>query len=434
MIRNERQYKITRSQADRFEAALKDFSELKLLKQGFDPILIKAQRDALQSQLRSLQTEIKNYEALKTGTVKSLSISAISDLGQKLIEARIAQGLTQKELAIRLGMKEQQVQRYEKENYASASLERLIEISDALSVAVQLEIKLESPSKSDGTRSSLGVDSSNFPIREIRARGWLNGIRPNLTKENLASAFEAFISPALSNSSPALLRQGKRLNSDLDENALLAWKARIIWRARREQLNNTPNFEDLSWLKTFKDFTYQENGPALAVEYLRANGILVIFEKHLPRTHLDGAALLVDESIFTIALTLRHDRLDNFWFVLLHELGHIVQHRDSGLRSGFFDNDEVRATNELENEADEFAKSTLLSTETWLSSLIRFTQSNEQITEFAKENHISPAIVAGWIRRERSDYSIFSDLIGQGKVTNILREAGLVEAKNVSGQ
>ena len=140
-----------------------------------------------------------------------------------------------------------------------------------------------------------------------------------------------------------------------------------------------------------------DDGPTLAVDYLRTKGILVLFEGHLPKTYLDGAAFLIDERVLAIALTLRLNRLDNFWFVLLHELGHIIRHRNSGLRRGFFDNDEVKAIDKLEQEADEFAKSLLLPKELWSASLIRFTQSAEQIISFAEDNRISPAIVAGWI-------------------------------------
>ena len=62
MITNERQYKITRAQATRFGEAIKNFSELKLVREGWDPLLIKAQLDALRSQFEELQNEIKQYE------------------------------------------------------------------------------------------------------------------------------------------------------------------------------------------------------------------------------------------------------------------------------------------------------------------------------------------------------------------------------------
>ena len=433
MIKNERQYKLTRSQAEKFEAALKGFDELGLIKQGLDPILIKAQRDALESQLDTLRSEIKAYDALKSGNVRNLSTNAISDLGKKFIEARIAQGLTQKDLATRLDMKEQQIQRYEKEQYASASLDRLVEVADALGVAMQLELSFKRPDTLLRSEEESGVDARKLPLKVIRDRRWLNTFRREEGKAGLDYALSAFMAPVASSASPALLRQGKRSGATLDEFALLAWKARIIWKARRERLMVTANFSDLSWLNSIKEFTQQDRGPALAIEFLRTKGILVLFEAHLPKTQLDGAAMLVDDHIFTIAMTLRYDRLDNFWFVLLHELGHIIQHRDSGLQSGFFDEDGARAVDKLEKEADDFARSTLLPAEFWLSSLIRFSQSEEQVVEFAKENRISAAVIAGWIRRERNDFTIFNSLVGHGKVRNVLRDAGLLEDSNVSG-
>jgi HTH-type transcriptional regulator / antitoxin HigA len=142
MITNERQYKISTSQADRFASALKEFDEPALIAQGLDPMIVQAQRDGLTSQLEVLRAEIKHYERLKSGKVKQLSATDVSDIGAKLIEARIAQGLSQKQLAERLGMKEQQIQRYEQERYEAASLARIAEIAGALDIDVRFDLRL----------------------------------------------------------------------------------------------------------------------------------------------------------------------------------------------------------------------------------------------------------------------------------------------------
>jgi HTH-type transcriptional regulator/antitoxin HigA len=142
MITNERQYKISMSQADRFARALKEFDEPALIAQGIDPRIVQAQHDGLASQLKELRNEIKQYERLKSGAVKRLSTTDVADIGTKLIEARIAQGLSQKQLAERLGMKEQQIQRYEQERYQAASLARLAEVAGALDVDVRLDFSL----------------------------------------------------------------------------------------------------------------------------------------------------------------------------------------------------------------------------------------------------------------------------------------------------
>src|SRR5882757_11053283 len=108
MITNQRQLKVTKTQAEKLRAALGDFSEITLVRQGIDPIIIAAQRASLQQQLSDLEGEIAKYERLRSGRVKRLFPSNITDIGEKLIEARISKGLSQKSLAERLGMKEQQ--------------------------------------------------------------------------------------------------------------------------------------------------------------------------------------------------------------------------------------------------------------------------------------------------------------------------------------
>ena len=53
------------------------------------------------------------------------------------------------------------------------------------------------------------------------------------------------------------------------------------------------------------------------------HGIPLVIERHLPRTYLDGAALRLGDGRPVVALTLRYDRIDSFWFCLLHELAHV---------------------------------------------------------------------------------------------------------------
>lgn len=135
MIKNERQYRITKAQAAKFEAALESFVAQSAEDKTAPPRLIKAQADALRSQLESLRKELREYEEVKAGEISPPNLSYIADLPQDLIRARIAAGLSQKELAERLGMPEQQIQRYEAADYESVSLARIMEIAKALQAA-----------------------------------------------------------------------------------------------------------------------------------------------------------------------------------------------------------------------------------------------------------------------------------------------------------
>lgn len=138
MITNERQYKITRAQADRFLRALDEFDDRP--REGVHSLLVKAERDALVSQLADLRAEIKEYERLKSADTSIISVASFDELADGLIKARIAAGISQQELAERLGLKEQQIQRYEAECYDSASYQRLRDIANALGVRIRNDI------------------------------------------------------------------------------------------------------------------------------------------------------------------------------------------------------------------------------------------------------------------------------------------------------
>ena len=132
MITNERQYRIARAQAARFSHTLRAIREGRGEARGAHPKIAKAQEDALSSQLDDLRSELREYESLKSGKFRMDRLAAVDELPTVLIKARISQGLSQKDLAERVGLKEQQIQRYEATDYASASLSRIKEVASAL--------------------------------------------------------------------------------------------------------------------------------------------------------------------------------------------------------------------------------------------------------------------------------------------------------------
>ena len=142
MITNERQYKITRSAATRFRRALDELDLQHVENKDIHPRLLQAQREAMESQLGDLLEELKEYERLKSADLSSILINSFAELADGLIKARIASRLSQRTLADRLGLKEQQIQRYEAERYASASYKRLLQIADALGVRITNNILL----------------------------------------------------------------------------------------------------------------------------------------------------------------------------------------------------------------------------------------------------------------------------------------------------
>lgn len=139
MITNERQYAITRARAEQFRESLARPGKPA---DSLDPIVRRAMRLGLQSQLKDLQAEIAEYETLTAGKTRKFVLYSLADLAIGLIKTRI-RGLTQKELADRLNISEQQIQRFERTLYEGAALRRLQEIADALNVKIREEITLE---------------------------------------------------------------------------------------------------------------------------------------------------------------------------------------------------------------------------------------------------------------------------------------------------
>ena len=134
MIKNERQYRITRTQAERFARTLEHLREGPEGADGIHPMIARAQADAVSSQLADLEAELREYEAIREGGFHLEELSVVAGLPALLIRARIARGLSQRELADRMGLKEQQIQRYEATDYATAKWSRIREVADVLSM------------------------------------------------------------------------------------------------------------------------------------------------------------------------------------------------------------------------------------------------------------------------------------------------------------
>ena len=139
MITNERQYRITRSWLERFEQARAGVEQEA---PELHPRARQALRDQYDSQIEELRAQLADYEALRGGQVAVLELDSLGELPQALIRARAAAGLSQEALAQRLGLKKQQVQRYEATRYAGVSLERVQQVADALGVKIREQVLL----------------------------------------------------------------------------------------------------------------------------------------------------------------------------------------------------------------------------------------------------------------------------------------------------
>jgi HTH-type transcriptional regulator / antitoxin HipB len=133
MIQNERQYKITQTKLRELE---KDLEELENPDSNLHPRKIVARKNSLNILIGELQQEVMEYNQLKSGQITKFAIDSLQDLPLVMVKARIAVGMTQKELAEKIGVQEQQIQRYEANNYRAVGFDRLQEVMSALDMTV----------------------------------------------------------------------------------------------------------------------------------------------------------------------------------------------------------------------------------------------------------------------------------------------------------
>ncbi len=162
----------------------------------------------------------------------------------------------------------------------------------------------------------------------------------------------------------------------------------------------------------------EEDSPVVVQAYLKKHGIILVVEPHFVKTRLDGAALLMNKDNPVIGLTIRHDRLDNFWFTLMHELAHVALHYNQGVHLFYDELEDVKGMDfgAKEKEADKLASEALVPASKWEVSPARLIPSSMAAESLAKELGVHIAIVAGKIRHEGGKYFYLNNIVGQAKV------------------
>jgi HTH-type transcriptional regulator / antitoxin HigA len=260
-------------------------------------------------------------------------------------------------------------------------------------------------------------------------RGWIHFEKRRADAAVAAEAVRDYIQRALGGAKAGVLAK-RTVKGDAFSwpaaYALTAWQARVLEKARSKTNRARTTFQiDVLNDEFFAELvrlSRDENGPVEAVEALRDIGIAVVIEEHLSKTKLDGGAMLAADGCPVIGLTLRFDRLDNFWFTLLHECVHVWKHLSNPgdvFLDRLMDKD---ATEQVEKEANRMARDLLIPRSHWRSASVRQMPTRGGVLAFADEVGIHPAIVAGRIQRETENYGTFSDLVGQGEVRKLFAD------------
>lgn len=275
------------------------------------------------------------------------------------------------------------------------------------------------------------VEWRKFPAKEMVERGWIEKISKD-AKSCAEQTVKGFIENAGLRFSAASFKRSLagEADSPTTRYALYAWLARVVYsaRARKSHLGKFDrNVLSATFLRDIARLSWSEKGPLLAVEYLEKHGIAVVIERQLRGTLLDGAAIQDYDEVPIIGLTLRHDRLDNFWFTLLHEVAHVWRHVEPNL--AFVDNLDASSEDRREAEANRLAQEAFIPRLIWRRSEAFTNPSKESIDKLSRELKIHPAIIAGRLRRDTGNYQQFGQLIGHDAVRKLLEPNNPEEAR-----
>lgn len=231
----------------------------------------------------------------------------------------------------------------------------------------------------------------------------------------------------------ALFRKDKtsyRTSSRTHKNALDAWMVRVLEKAKKIK---TPviykhGVIDLVFMRNLIKLSVKENGPLLAREHLKKVGIKLVIERHLPKTYLDGATILTEKDNPIIGITIRYDRLDNFWFTLMHELAHVARHYGQNIEIFYDERLLEKGGVEIdakEREADEWAEESILPESKWEISNAKITPTPMAAQSLADELGIHVTVVAGIIRYKHQNFFYLNKIINDdsAKVRKLFPDA-----------
>ena len=267
------------------------------------------------------------------------------------------------------------------------------------------------------------IDWRRFPISEMAKRGWIDQRgNPRDHAEELVT--ELMNKAGRIQATGVLYRKTdqNRANAKTDPYALKAWCWQVLAQANQRKLSADYRQagDQAELLNQVARLSPAIDGPKQAVDFLAEKGIAVEIVRHLPRTHLDGAAMKSATGRPVIGLTVRYDRIDNFWWVLMHELAHVVRHLPETDET-FIDDLGIASTDAKEADADDFAYECLVPEAIWQESGVLDNPSPMAVIALAQEVGIHPAIVAGRVRRQLQKYRLLSQFVGTNEVRRLFR-------------
>lgn len=283
--------------------------------------------------------------------------------------------------------------------------ETAIVFGEALGTSPELWLNLESQYQLSKVRVKPSTVSqraelhAKFPVREMVKRGWIEASK---NVDVLEKQLFNFFGINSLNDTPSFQHAAKKKEYGDTSMLQIAWlcKARQIALSAPAQKYNSANLDRT--IEELKAETEYVDGARNAAAILAKAGVRMVIVQSLPGSKIDGACFWLDRNRPVIALTLKYDRVDNFWHTLMHELDH-VKHKE-GMDYPIID-EEIFGGNDadkpaIEIRANEAAAEVLVPKAELQGFIARVNPmySDEQIVGFAKRIHVHPGIVVGQLQ------------------------------------
>lgn len=330
------------------------------------------------------------------------------------------QGLRQKDLAPMLGGKNRVSEILSRKRPLTISMVRAL--SDSLRIPADLLIREPEPT-SYGRAPLEETIGEDIPLPYLMKSGWFGD--EAISKAAMTAVVQRYLSPP---AGPLYLRRTVTYGATPDTNKtkLRLWVSKVrdlALASRKERGAWNPDTLNEEFLSYVAKLSWTEKGPKRAQEFLAEKGIALVVWPALPQTKLDGAAMHDADGAPIIGISIRNDRLDSFWYTLLHELAHAWKHlaeHDIAITDESLEDDQDDDSKEV--EANRIARDAFIPRSLWKRSEAYLRPTKETILAFANQLHISPAIVAGRLRREKTGYSTFGKLVGHRQVRKLFPE------------
>jgi HTH-type transcriptional regulator/antitoxin HigA len=245
---------------------------------------------------------------------------------------------------------------------------------------------------------------SKFPVRDMLRRGWVVGSE-NI--EILEKRFCNFFGISEMSAQPVLNHYAKKTDVTTDVNPLqLAWLFRVQSMANQQLIPPYSRKKLLEAIEKLKTLLLSPEETRHVPRILAEAGVRLVFVEPISGSRIDGACFWLHEDKPVIGMTLRYDRIDNFWFVLRHEIEHVLQ--EDGL---IIDSDvgaETETVSECEARANIAGAEFCVPSEQLENFVARVQPyfSEQKVLAFAQRLNIHPGLAVGQLQRklDRHDF------------------------------